>query len=151
MTTELASIESDVLPWTDFDRAFENLRHAFFEPFGNFAPERSLRAAPADVEETPSAYKLTIEVPGIPKENLAVTIRDQVVEIRGEFTNATASKDANYVRRERIYSGYYRSLVFPEPIVADKSVAKVENGVLTLELPKQSPQPVPTEVKVPVQ
>ncbi|MCW6167451.1 MAG: Hsp20 family protein [Thermoplasmatales archaeon] len=127
MTTELASIESDVLPWTDFDRAFESLRHGFFEPFGNFAPERSLRAAPADVEETPSAYKLT------------------------EFTNATASKDANYVRRERTYSGYYRSLVFPEPIVADKSVAKVENGVLTLELPKQSPQPVPTEVKVPVQ
>ncbi len=151
MTTELAPIESDLLPWTDFGRAFESLSHAFFEPFALRAPERSLRAARADVEETPTAYKLAVEVPGIPKENLAVTVRDQVVEIRGEFTNASETKESNYVRRERNYSGYYRTFALPEPIVADKVVAKVDNGVLTLELPKQQPQPESTGVKVPIQ
>ncbi len=159
MTTEIATVESP-LPWNEIDQAFEDVRRQFFDAFG-FRPEfessgaspldRPLRSARMDIEETPNAYRLTVEVPGIPKENVSVTVRSATVEVRGEFASAKEETTPNYLRRERGYAGFFRSVELPEPVVAEKAVAKVEHGVLTLELPKQNPEPVPVETKVPVQ
>ena len=155
MTNEIATPES-LYPWTEIDRAFDAVRRQLFEGFGpsflaSAAPASTLRTARIDIEENQSAYRLHVEVPGIPKENLAITIRGTEVEIRGEFTTEKESKEPTYVHRERSYSGFYRSLELPEPVVAAKASAIVDNGVLTLELPKEHPEPTPSEVKVPVQ
>ncbi len=158
MTTEIATVESP-LAWNEIDQAFEDVRRQFFDAFGlrpNFESSarplaRPLRAARMDIEETPRAYRLAVEVPGIPKESLSVTVRSNTVEVRGEFATGDAEAAPNYLRRERGYAGFFRSVELPEPVLAEKGVAKVEHGVLTLELPKQNPEPVPVETKVPVQ
>jgi HSP20 family protein len=155
MTNEIAAPES-VYPWNEIDRAFDAVRRQLFEGFGASepggpSPSAYLRTARTDVEETDSAYRLHVEVPGIPKENLAITIRGNEVEVRGEFSSQKESKEPDYVHRERTYAGFYRSLELPEPVVASQANATVENGVLTLELPKEHPEPTPTEVKVPIQ
>jgi HSP20 family protein len=165
MTTAIQKQETRVDPWTDLDRAFDAMRQRFFDvwgiaPFGGSfvpfegTPEGFLRAARTDVTDTGKAYKIVAEIPGIPKEKLDIRIRGTSVEIRGENAsekNEKAEKDGEFVHRERTYSGYYRSLELPEPVVATEAKAKVENGLLELELPKQNPTPSTAEVKVAVQ
>ena len=155
MPNEISTPET-VYPWTEIDRAFDAMRRQLFEGFGapSFVTSPAsgyLRTARTDVEETDASYRLKVEVPGSPKENLAITIRGTEVEIRGEFSEEKETKQPDFVHRERAYGGFYRSLELPEPVVGAKATATVDNGVLTLELPKEHPEPTPAEVKVSVQ
>ncbi len=161
MPREIQKREQRLDPWTDLDRLFDEMRDRFFGsaelvPFGRpFAPletrEGLYRAARTDVSDTGKSYKLTVEIPGIPKDKLDIRVRGTAVEIQGETTAETEEKQETYVHRERTYSGFYRSLELPEPVVATEAKAKVENGILELELPKQNPSPPSGEVKIAVQ
>ncbi len=149
-------------PWNDIDRVFDAVRDRLSQvwdvrSFGpTFAPIVAtdgsyFRAARTDVADTGSAYKIVAEVPGIPKDRLDIRVRGSSVEIRGENSEKTESKDGAFVHRERTYAGYYRLLELPESVVATAAKAKVENGLLELELPKEHPTPETGEVKVAVQ
>jgi HSP20 family protein len=154
MTKELANQESDADGWTDFDRAFRELSARLFEPWGlvAYAPSGRagalLRPARTDVTDTGTAYRIVAEVPGIPKEKLDIRVRGTTVELKGEATEEKEANGTSYVHRERSYQGYYRLLELPEPVVAADAKAKVENGLLELELPKLRPTPGPDEVRV---
>jgi HSP20 family protein len=156
MPNEIQAKESQVEPWTDLDRAFDAMRRRFAEafgisPFGVFDGESALRSPRTDVTDTGKSYMVRAEIPGIPKEKLDIRIRGPVVEIRGENSSDTEQKAEQFLHRERTYSGYYRALELPEPVVAADAKAKVVNGVLELDLPKQDPTPSEEEVKVSVQ
>jgi HSP20 family protein len=157
MTKEIEKRESRPELWSEFDRAFNEMSSRFFEPFGLGPLVPSVRSdgalfrpARTDVSDTGSAYRIVAEVPGIPKEKLDIRVRGTTVEIRGEATEEKETKGTSFVHRERSYQGYYRTVELPEPVVASDAKAKVENGLLELELPKQHPSPEPDEVKVPV-
>ncbi len=163
MTTEIQKGESRVNPWTDFDRAFEEMREGLLGSFGWASPftdlanavdapaSPGLRPARADVTDTGQGYRIVAEIPGIPKDQLDVRVRGTSVEIRGEQARETEETKKQYVYRERTDSGYYRHVELPEPVVASKVSAKLENGLLELDLPKQHPEPTAAEVKVAVQ
>jgi HSP20 family protein len=156
MTKELATPQTTPDLWTDLDRAFEELSDRFFGPFGAGAsPPGSdgarLRPARTDVSDTGAAYQIVAEVPGIPKEKLDIRVRGTTVEIRGENAAEKETAERSFVHRERAYQGYYRLLELPEAVVAGDAKAKVDNGLLVLELPKQHPSPTPGEVQVRVQ
>ena len=155
MTNEIETRESETEPWTAFDRAFDALRQSFVESFGvlPFSTRDDLdvwRAPRTDVTDTGKTYKILAEVPGIPKEKIDIRVRGPIVEIRGENASENEEKQKPYLRRERTYSGYYRALELPEPVVGAEAKAKVTDGVLELELPKQNPTPSADEVKVSV-
>jgi HSP20 family protein len=163
MSTEIQTRRSRSDPWSDLDRAMDELRQHVFDAFGvfPFAPAnppstedsagRFLRPARADVIDTGKSYRIVAEIPGIRKEDLEIRVRGTSVEIRGETAKESRKEDESLIHRERSYAGYYRSLDLPEAVVGKDAKAKVENGVLELELPKQTPTPSETEVKVPVQ
>jgi HSP20 family protein len=162
MTTEVQPRESRIDPWTDLDRAFDAMRQRLFDVWGvspSGAPlfrfegsEADLYRTPrTDVTDTGTSYKVIVEIPGIPKEQLDVRVRGTSVEIRGESASSKDEKGAEFVHRERTYAGYYRSLELPEPVVGSEAKARVENGLLELELPKQHPTPSESEVKVAVE
>ena len=157
MTTEIKQPETVTDPWSDLDRALEQTRARFFQAFGlpTFGAGEGtspfLRAARVDVTDTGAAYRIVAEIPGIPKEKLDIRVRGTTVEIRGEHAQESEEKGREFVHRERTYAGFYRALTLPEPVVGPRAVATVENGLLTLELPKEHPEPTPTEVKVSVQ
>ncbi len=162
MTKEIQKRESRVDPWSDMDRAFDEMRQRLFDvwgiqPFGApFPPVEGreaayFRAARTDVSDTGTAYKIVAEIPGIPKDRLDIRIRGSTVEIRGESAKESEEKSKSYVHRERTYAGYYRSFELPEPVVATDAKAKVENGLLELELPKQHPTASESEVKIAVE
>ncbi len=146
---------------TDFDRAIDLLRERFLDTFG-FAPfgapfgavesagDGCFHPARTDVSDTGKSYRIVAEVPGIPKEKLDIRVRGTSVAIRGENVKESAATGSEWVHRERTYAGYQRSFELPEPVVGARATAKVENGVLELELPKEHPTPSPDEVKVPV-
>jgi len=155
MTSEIQRRESIADPWTEIDRAFDSMRRRFAEsfgiaPLGTFETDLGLRTPRTDVTDTGTAYKVVAEIPGIPKEKLDIRVRGTAVEIRGENTTEAEQKDEHFLHRERTYAGYYRALELPEPVVAAEAKAKVVNGLLELELPKQSPTPSEQEVKVSV-
>ena len=156
MTSDIQPRESDADPWTDFDRAVDAMQRRLAQsfgilPFGPFDTEPGLRAPRMDVTDTGTAFQVVAEIPGIPKEKLDVRVRGTAVEIRAENESETEPNDDRFLRRERFYRGYYRALELPEPVVASDAKAKVVNGLLELELPKQTPTPSDDEVKVPVQ
>jgi HSP20 family protein len=155
MTKEIQKREKPVDPWTEIDRAFDAMRRRFAEsfgiaPFGAFEAEGVLRSPRTDVTDTGKSYKVVAEIPGISKEQLDIRVRGTTVEIRGESAGETEEKSEHYLHRERTYSGYYRALELPDPVVATEAKAKVTNGLLELELPKQNPTPSEKEVKISV-
>ena len=158
MTQTTENSLAPIDPWTDLDSSLDALRSRFLATFGGFpylsdgtGDASSLRPARVDVTDTGAAYRITAELPGIPKEKLEILVKGNEVEIRGEQATASDSKDGStYLRRERSYAGYYRGLELPEPVVGKDATAKLEQGLLVLELPKEHPTPNPSEVKVPV-
>jgi HSP20 family protein len=163
MTNEIENPDPRATKWNDLDLVVEDLRQRFWDAFGlpqfglafrsgeSAEPETALRPARTDVTDTGAAYRIVAEVPGIPKEQLDVRVRGASVEIRGEHAKQAEKNGEATVYRERAYSGYYRRVELPEPVIATDAKAKIENGVLELELPKQHPSPTPSEVKVAVQ
>lgn len=160
MTQEIQKRESAADLWSDFDRWFDPLHGGLFDTW-NLAPfatpwaaiESSdgpiFRAARTDVSDNGTSYRLTVEIPGIPKDKLDIRIKGSNVEIKGEATTEKEEKNGSaYVHRERSYAGFYRRLELPEPVVATEAKAKVENGLLELELPKEHPT---AEVKIAVE
>ncbi len=161
MSTEIQTPESETDAWTDFDQAFDALRQRFLTAWGvapvdAAAPTGSsatpvVRAARTDVQDLGASYRIVAEVPGVPKEKIDIRVRGTEVEIVGESATASESANPEYVYRERRSTAFRRSLELPEPVVAAEAKAKVENGLLELDLPKQHPTPSPAEVRVAVQ
>ncbi len=154
MTNEIHETEPTSDPWTDLDRSLDATRTQFFRALGLAPVGRSnggyLRPARVDVADTGAAFRITAEIPGIPKDQLDIRVKGTSVEIRGEQTKESEEKGQEFVHRERTYAGYYRALELPEPVVGAQAKAKVDNGVLELELPKVTPTPSEDEVKVAV-
>ncbi len=160
MTTELRTTESHPAPSADWDPWFDDLRAGLVDAFGiapfglaavgGFPRDGGFRAPRTDVSDTGAAYKIVAELPGIPKEKIDVRIRGTSVEIRGSSEETKESDAKELLHRERRSAAYYRSLELPEPVLANAAKAKLENGLLELELPKQHPTSS-DEVQVAVQ
>jgi HSP20 family protein len=86
-------------------------------------------------------------VPGIKPDDIDVTLTGDTLTIKGEFKSEQKSEEGSYLRQERRYGAFERSLTLPTLIVADKAKAEFENGVLTLTLPK-SEAAKPKAIKV---
>jgi HSP20 family protein len=94
-----------------------------------------------DLIDKEDRYELKIEVPGIEKEKIKVIATNDSVEISGEQPKEEESEDKRkrYIYNERSYSSFYRSIPMPEEIVSSKVKAKLNNGLLHIQLPKKNP------------
>ena len=115
------------------DRLFEE---SFVQPrAGWMAPAEGGMLA-VDMYETDDGIVLKTAIPGLDPEEIDISLTGDVLTIKGETTAEEEVKEENYLRRERCYGSFQRSLSIPVPVVADKAEAEFENGVLTLTLPK---------------
>ena len=91
-----------------------------------------------DVKETPSAYTVVAEVPGVAKEDIHVTVEGSVVTLRAEVKQHDSEASGEKVlRSERYYGAVARSFQLPQEVDQAGAKAKYENGVLLLTLPKK--------------
>lgn len=87
------------------------------------------------------------ELPGIKVNDLDLQVVNDVLTIKGERKAGTESTRATYLRRERNYGTFARSLVLPEKVDVDNVTASYKQGVLTVKLPK-SPETKPKQVVI---
>jgi HSP20 family protein len=91
-----------------------------------------------DVKETDDCYTVYAEIPGVPKEDIQVTIDGSMVSLRAEVKQQDSStKDDKVLRSERYFGAVSRSFQLPVDIDQAQAKAKFDNGVLTLTLPKK--------------
>lgn len=91
-----------------------------------------------DVKETDGGYTVQAEVPGVPKEDIHVSIEGNVVSLRAEVRQMDQKTEGEKVlRSERYYGSVARSFQLPADIDAAQAKAKYDNGILTLTLPKK--------------
>ena len=115
------------------DRLFDD---SFVRPgFGWIAPMGAADLA-IDMYETKDDVVVKAALPGIKPEQVEVTITGDTLSIRGESTEENEVREENYLRKERRFGSFCRSVVLPSGIKADKADAMFENGVLTLKIPK---------------
>ncbi|HOW83806.1 MAG TPA: Hsp20/alpha crystallin family protein [Spirochaetota bacterium] len=89
----------------------------------------------ADIYETDDAYSLKLEMPGVKKENLEITMNDNELEISGKIQkDETNGKNLKYSEYELF--DYYRSFRVGNDIDRNSIKAELDNGILTLTLHK---------------
>jgi HSP20 family protein len=95
----------------------------------NFSPA-------VDVVESDKAFLLKAELPGLAPENIDVQVENDVLTVRGERKYENEEESGGYRRVERSYGSFARSFVLPKGTPAEAIDAQVENGVLTVTIPK---------------
>jgi HSP20 family protein len=88
-----------------------------------------------DFHADENEFVLTAEIAGLNPEDLQIEIKDDILTVKGEVTSE-ANGDGEYLLREISHGEFRRSLRLPESVEIDKVEAKVENGLLTIHLPK---------------
>lgn len=104
------------------------------------APEGSARRSPAlDVAETERVYTVKLEMPGVNKEDVKVSVEGRQVTVRAESQHTEEKTDVERViYRERTASSYARTFTLPVEVDQAEALARLEQGVLTLTLPKRN-------------
>ena len=90
-----------------------------------------------DVAESEKAYTVRIDVPGVKKEDIRVDVEGNRVAVSAEVHRENDTKDGKVVRTERYVGRQYRSFTLDHAIDDASAVARYENGVLQLTLPKK--------------
>jgi HSP20 family protein len=104
---------------------------------------------PVDVKADTEAYEITAAVPGLKPDDLKIEILEDVVTLSGKVAEREEESDG-YLLRELALGEFSRSLRLPDPLDASKAEAVVENGVLTLRIPKAE-EARPKTIKVKAQ
>lgn len=89
-----------------------------------------------DMTETREAVTLTMELPGMTREDLSIEVEDHVLTVSGEKKSETKTEKDNYRISERSYGAVCRSVTLPTSVNEDKIEATMADGVLTLVAPK---------------
>lgn len=104
---------------------------------------------PIDIVEKDDAYIVEAEIPGMKKEDVKITIENNVLTIQGEKQQKKDEKDQNYRRSERVFGSFIRSFSLPSSVKVNEIDAKYQDGVLRITLPKaEEAKPKKIEVKV---
>ena len=112
-----------------------------FEDFLNndFMPRANTTAPAVNVREDEKAYTMEVASPGIRKEFCRVSINDEGnlnVAIENKVEHKEEEKKHHYLRREFSYTNYEQTYTLPEDVDKEHIEAKVENGILTVTLPR---------------
>jgi HSP20 family protein len=126
------------------DRLFED---SFVTPHLGWIAPASAAGMALDVYETKEQVVIKAALPGVKPEETEVTITGDTLTIRGESKEEKEVKEESYIRKERHFGSFARSVTLPAGLEADKAEATFENGVLTLKIPK-SEQVKPRSIKV---
>ena len=101
---------------------------------------------PVDIKDENDAFIIYAIVPGLSAEDIDIEILNDTVSISGEFKREEEN-DETLLRSERPHGKFRRSFRFAIELVADQAEAKLENGILSLHIPKV-PEAQPKNIKV---
>lgn len=149
---------SNLTRWNPISE-FEDLINRYNRYFGLTRPDgegesrdlfsRSDWAPAVDIKETPEAFVIEAELPGMKKDDVKVTIQEGVLSIQGERKQEEETKDKKHHRIERVYGSFLRRFTLPDNVDSGSIRANFKDGVLSLTLNKVEPaEPKAIEVEV---
>jgi HSP20 family protein len=112
-------------------------------PFAAWAPG----GMAVDVYETDDSVVVTSAIPGVNADDIEISVTGDTLTIKAETKEDSEIKRENYLRRERRFGSYCRSVTLPGGLEADKAEADYDDGVLTLTFPKAE-ETRPKSIKV---
>jgi len=123
--------------WSEFDRMFDQLtrNRDFGENDSDIANVGTWRPA-VDITEREKDFVVTAEVPGLEEDDIHLSVKDNVLTLKGEKKHEREEESENNYYRERLYGNFQRMIRFNSEIDPDEVNAEYENGVLTITLPK---------------
>ncbi|MEA3407463.1 MAG: Hsp20/alpha crystallin family protein [Chloroflexota bacterium] len=124
------------------DRLFEE---SFVRPRRRWEAEEMRYNVPMDVYETDEEVIVTVAVPGVDPDSMDITVEGNTLNIRGEVEGPLENVD--YVLQERPYGTFNRSVQLNAPVDANKAEASFDQGILTLQIPKQE-EAKPKTIKI---
>lgn len=116
---------------SDFDRLFNGFLSSGLVKGG----ERSWYPN-IDLSESDKEYVVKAELPGVDKDNVKISLQENVLTLHGDKKQEKEEKDENFHKIERYYGAFQRSIHIPNSIDAKKIKAKFKDGVLSINLPK---------------
>lgn len=140
-------------PFRDIVSIQDEMNRLFDDFFGRplTRPECEDAWSPSvDVSETKDNVIINAEIPGMSKEDVKVSVQDNVLTLSGERKQEKEEKNANYHRIERNYGSFRRSFTLPTPVQPDKVKATYKDGILRITLPKTEevkPKEIPISVE----
>jgi len=128
---ELNDFLSDFRSWPIWER-----QNGFFVPATH-------------IEETDNAFRLVFELPGLDKEDIKISVADNVLTVSGEKEVTSEEKGKNYVRSEIRRGSFNRSFALPKTVDVGNVSADYRDGLLTVTLRKtEATKPKQIEVKI---
>lgn len=103
-----------------------------------------------DISETDDSYEVRAELPGIPSEDVHISVKDDYLTIKGEKRQENVDDSNNYKRIERSYGSFERRFSLPPKVDTDSIKAEFADGVLSLSIPKTE-EAKPKEIPITVQ
>lgn len=120
-------------PFTDLEdliRGFDN--RGLARPY-----EKTLEMR-MDVHEDDKAYRITVDMPGVKKENIDIAVEGNQVTITAEVKQEVSRDSEKEVHRERFSGHAFRSFALPNEVDSSRADARYDGGVLSLTLPKKT-------------
>lgn len=144
--------EGALRPLGTFRSDIESIFDNFFKGFNFPAIAESgsnLLNARMDIAETEKDYSLEVEIPGVEEKDIDISLSGDLLTVKGEKKSEEKKEDKNYLRIERSYGSFQRSVTLPPDIDADKVKANFKNGILTITIPKsENAKPSVKKIKV---
>jgi HSP20 family protein len=126
--------------WDPFGELFD-LRSRFDRMFDELTGGRERAWTPAiDVVRDQDSLVVRADIPGIKPEDVKIEVEDDILTVSGEHEERKEEKDKQFMRRERRYGSFRRSMALPAGVEASKIKAATHDGVVevTIPLPKEA-------------
>lgn len=114
---------------------FDDIVKDFFAGFSNVSATRGIYPL-LDIREDKEKYIIGVEIPGVEKKDLKISVKKEKLIIQGEKREEKKREEESYLRVERSYGNFMRSVSLPTGVDQSKITAKYNNGVLKITLPK---------------
>ena len=98
--------------------------------------EEGIAVPRVDLFEEKEALIAKVEVPGIKKEDVVITVEDETLTVKGSFKTEEAVKEKEYYFAERATGGFMRTVPLPARVNPEKVTAALRDGLLEIRLPK---------------
>jgi len=127
-------------PMREFETLHDKIQR-YFDDFSNFGFSMNENFYPRmDISEDKNSLNVTAEIPGVKKENIRITLQDNILTIEGEKKKDIEQKEKNFFRSERMFGSFKRCFTLPEEVDSDSVEAKFEDGMLSIKMKKSTPK-----------
>lgn len=123
--------------WSDFDRMFSRLTNRDWLTRNDLdVTDNGTWSPSVDIMDHEHEYVVTAEIPGMNEDDVHISLKDNVLMLRGDKKSEVKEENENRYYRERLFGTFQRMFRLDAEVDASKVQAEYDNGILTIHLPK---------------